>query len=365
MIRLGIVGCNYGRTVLLPAFRADRRCAVVALAGSDGARAAELAREAGVANGFGSWEALVEHDEVEAVAIATPPGMQPRIALRALELGKPVFVEKPLAADLASAAAMLRRAKLSGRPAAIDFNFSQVAAFRRAREMLEAGAVGRLRHVMVTWNVENAATRLQLPSWKTDPHNGGAALGNFVSHSFHYLEWFCGPIGGLSARLSGPPARPEAETNVTLALAFASGASGSLAMSCASFLGSGHRVEFYGDDGTLVLANSTADYMRGFALLHGRRPATALAPISVEDTLDAGFADGRVAPVARLATGFLDAIEGGAPASPGFADGYRVQCLLDGARRSHVVDARSLLASVPMPGGTARHRRGLARGRGR
>ena len=42
MIRLGIVGSNYGRTVLLPAFRADPRCEVVALAGSDAARTAEL-----------------------------------------------------------------------------------------------------------------------------------------------------------------------------------------------------------------------------------------------------------------------------------------------------------------------------------
>ena len=42
MIRLGIVGCNYGRAVLLPAFRADPRCEVVALAGTDAARTAAL-----------------------------------------------------------------------------------------------------------------------------------------------------------------------------------------------------------------------------------------------------------------------------------------------------------------------------------
>ena len=45
MIRLGIVGTNYGRNVLLPAFRADPRCQVVALAGSDAGRTAELAVE--------------------------------------------------------------------------------------------------------------------------------------------------------------------------------------------------------------------------------------------------------------------------------------------------------------------------------
>src|SRR4029453_3958608 len=60
VIGIGIVGCNYGRTVLLPAFRADPRCEVVALAGTDAARTAELARVAGVARGLGDWRALVE-----------------------------------------------------------------------------------------------------------------------------------------------------------------------------------------------------------------------------------------------------------------------------------------------------------------
>jgi predicted dehydrogenase len=334
VIRLGIVGCNYGMAVQLPAFRNDRRCEVVALSGSEGSRTAERARAAGIPKAFGDWETLVDHPEVDAVAVATPPVLQPEVALRALRLGKPVFVEKPLAADLASAEAMWRQAAIASRPAAIDFNFSQVIAWRRAKAMLEAGEIGSLRHVVVNWNVENAATRLRLRNWKTDAESGGGALGNFVSHSFHYLEWLCGRIVGLSAWLTGPQGMPGAETNVALALAFASGASGHLVMSCASYLGSGHRLEFYGEEGTLVLANPTSDYMRGFALLHARRPASALIPIEVEDELDSRFADGRIAPVCRLASGFLDAIEGAAPVSPDFSDGYRVQCLIEAARRS-------------------------------
>jgi predicted dehydrogenase len=105
-------------------------------------------------------------------------------------------------------------------------------------------------------------------------------------------------------------------------------------MSCASYLGSGHRIEFFGEDGTLVLENKSADYMRGFELLYAKRPA-GFTHIPVEDPLDAQFADGRTAPVARLAKMFFDAIERGGTASPGFAEGYRVQQLIDAARRSH------------------------------
>ena len=188
MIGVGIVGCNYGRTVLLPAFRADRRCEVVALAGTDAARTAELARAANVARGFGDWRALVDDRTVAAVAVAVPPDLQPAIARRALDLGKPVFVEKPLAADLAGAQAMLAAARESGQPTMIDFNFPELASWRRAKAILDGGGVGRLRHVVVTWNVENQATRLRLESWKTRSDGGGGLLGNFVCHCFHYLE---------------------------------------------------------------------------------------------------------------------------------------------------------------------------------
>ena len=67
----------------------------------------------------------------------------------------------------------------------------------------------------------------------------------------------------------------------------------------------------------------------------GKKRPAAFTHIPVADPLDAQFADGRTAPVARLATMFFDAIEAGGTASPGFAEGYRVQQLIDAARRSH------------------------------
>jgi predicted dehydrogenase len=118
-------------------------------------------------------------------------------------------------------------------------------------------------------------------------------------------------------------------------------------MSCASYLGSGHRLEFYGEEGMLVLANSTADYIRGFRIAHARRPATAPMEIEVDDDpLDQKFPnESRIAPVSRLAKKFLDAIEQRRIASPNFADGYRVQVLLDAVRRSY--DTRRWIVIEP------------------
>jgi predicted dehydrogenase len=314
---------------------------VVALAGTDQARTAELARQSGIAMAFGDWKALIERTDIDAVAIATPPQVQPAIAVRALELGKAVFVEKPMATDLAGAAAMLQAAATAQKVAMIDFNFPEVMAWQKTKMMIDAGAIGRLRHVMVNWTVENQSTRQRLKNWKTNVASGGGTLGNLASHSFDYFEWFCGPIVELSAQLSGLPDDPQMEVTVMLSLGFASGATGSLALSSASYLGSGHRLEFYGDDGTLVLANSTSDYMRGFTLSHARRPAAALSPVVIEaDARDRTAPDGRIAPVSRLTSRFLDAIEQQKFAAPDFVDGYRVQFLLDATRRSHAQGRR-------------------------
>ncbi len=172
-------------------------------------------------------------------------------------------------------------------------------------------------------------------NWKTLSGDGGGVLGNFVSHCLHYLEWFGGPVTRLSARLGGLPGDADLQTTAAMAFDFAGGHMASLAMSCASYLGGGHRVELYGEDGTLVLSNSTGDYMRGFELWQGRRPAAALAQVPIEDPDDARYPDGRIAPVSRLVKIFFDAIENGGAAEPDFAAGYRVQQLIAAAQRSH------------------------------
>jgi predicted dehydrogenase len=346
VIGVGIVGCNYGRTVLIPAFRHDPRCEVVALAGTDAARTAGLARAENISHGHAGWQALAEDQDVAVVAIAVPPELQPAIAQRALELGKPVFLEKPLAADLAGAQLILDTARKSDQPTIIDFNFPELPSWRRAKAILDAGAIGRLHNVVVTWNFENEATRLRVESWKTHG-DGGGLLGNFVSHYFYNLEWLCGPISGLSARVFPLPER-KADGSIALALAFASGASGSLQMSCASFLGSGHRIELYGKDGTLVLSNPTADYFRGFELRLGRHGDDALKLIAIEELDENPSSDSRANAVTRLVNRFIDACEKGGSPSPGVAEGYRVQCLIDAARCAH---ATGCWIDVASPGG--------------
>jgi predicted dehydrogenase len=335
MIRVAIIGCNFGLAVHLPALRSDPRADVVALAGRNAARTAEHAKKAGIANAFGDWRTMLDSMPLDAVTIAVPPDQQAAIAIAALQRGLAVFAEKPMAASLADAEAMVRQ--VGDIPTMLDFEFTEMPAWRAAKALIDSGALGQLRSVAVNWSVENQSTRLRLRHWKTNGASGGGALGNFVSHSVQYLEWLAGPIAGLSAHIGRLPDAPDLETSVSAGIAFASGATGSLSMSCAAYLGSGHRIEIYGEAGTLVLANATRDYMRGFTLLHARRPAETLEAIAVEnDPADTAYDDGRIAPTARLMQRFLDSIEQRQPAEPGFRAGLRTQILLEAIRRSHV-----------------------------
>jgi predicted dehydrogenase len=253
-------------------------------------------------------------------------------------VGKPVFAEKPLAANLDDASAMADMADRAGLTAMVDFEFTMVPAWLRAKELVESGALGALSHVTVTWEMESQAIRRRHWSWKTSTEQGGGVLGNFVSHSFQYLEWLAGPISGLSARVFRlPGVDPRVDSMAAIAFTFASGASGSLSVSCASFLGSGHRIELRGTDGALVIMNESPSCMRGFRLLLGGKTYDHCMPVPLDDPFEAqdGLVDDRTEPVSRLVRRFIDAIETGAPGSPSFQDGLRVQKLIDAALRSH------------------------------
>lgn len=93
-------------------------------------------------------------------------------------------------------------------------------------------------------------------------------------------------------------------------------------------------MEFYGDQGTVVLAHTGTDHAKGFQLFYGTRSTDKLERQAMEDTADINSADGRIPVVARLVDRFLNWIHDGTPASPSLKEGYRVQELIEAARNS-------------------------------
>lgn len=348
VLRVGVVGIGFGQQAHIPAFRRRRDCEVTVLCASSEARARTVADRLGVPHAHGDWRKLVADPGIDAISVATPPALQPAIVTAALEAGKPVFCEKPLALSGDRALAMLLAARQSGLANMVDFEFVTIGAWLQAKRLMEQGVVGQLRHVSVTWHVETYANRMGIKSWKTAPAAmGGGTLASAVSHTFHYLEWLLVPIRQLTAKLFIPPGAGAmlGETAVVMCLELEGGASGSVSVCSNAFLGSGHRVEIYGDQGSLFLDNSTSDYVAGFTLARGTRQTNKLEPVAAEPA-DFEAGDGRILAVGRLVDRFVEWVRTGVAASPSFEDGYRVQQLMECAI---LADSTGGWVAVPLP----------------
>lgn len=331
MLRVGVVGVGFGREVHVPAFRADERCRVVAIGAASAGRAREAATALGVERAFGDWHDLVASPDLDVVTVAVPPVVQPAVAEAAARAGKHVFCEKPAGATVLQVERLVAAAVAARVTHGIDFFFPELDAWRKAKAAVEDGTLGRLRHATLVWHVETFAhSARRSDSWKLRPDLGGGTLNNFACHSLHYLEWLFGGIRRLAARLT--PAGGRDDTRVDAWLEFESGLPVSMSIAADAFLGTGHRLEVYGEDGTLVLANPSLDYAQGFILSLGTRGAPALAPVATG--LPVADRDGRIAAVRSVARRFIDGISSGVPVTPNLHDGLRVQVLMAALREA-------------------------------
>ncbi len=333
-IRVGIVGIGFGQQVHAPAFRSVDDCEVAAICASDSERAARAASRLGIPQSFGDWRDLVSDPDVDVVSIATPPALQVEIAKQALTLGKPVFCEKPLALTLAQAIELEEIASATGLPTAVDFEIAALPVFQHAENLVKE--IGSLRSVHVRWHVETFANRMGTDSWKVRTDEGGGALYSFASHVFRYLEELCGrPINRINATLSRAPGdERQTDTLVTLRLEIEGQIPATVEVCTHAFAGFGHRVEFLGESGSIVIENRSQDYIRGFRLFLARRPDHEPNLIDIPQLEE--NEDGRVPAVALLARQFITAVQENRPFQPGFREGKRVQELIDAALRSNL-----------------------------
>ena len=323
--------------MIAPAFRLDARCRIEAIAGSSKEKASKAAESLGIPRRFGDWRELVKSPELDAVAIALPPALQPQVAMAALCADKAVFCEKPLAASLQEARELVAVARDSKVVGMVDFIFPEIAAWQEAKRILDEGGLGALRQAVLVWYVETEGNRLGLEGWKNHTAEGGGLVNMFLPHSFHYLEWLFGPVTSVSANLFKAPDDPRSgETGAVMALTMENGMTVAVTANSASFDGEGHRLTVYGNDGTITLYSPTADYVKGFTLSMRKRTDDEAKRQPVSDAIDAFGKDGRIVAVGRLASRFLDGLAtDGPPPKPNLDDGLRAQILLDAAFRSH------------------------------
>lgn len=188
LLQLGIVGCgSLVRGRHLPALRHVPGIAVAAVADLDARSAAEVAATFGVPRRYATAEELAADSELDAIAVCTPPSAHVGPAIAALEAGRPLFLEKPIAASLDDADRLLAHAARSPLPALMGFNLRWHRLLERARRLAREGAIGWV-HCMVS-TFSDPLLRRELPAWRSRRDQGGGVVFDRAVHHFDLWRW--------------------------------------------------------------------------------------------------------------------------------------------------------------------------------
>jgi predicted dehydrogenase len=166
--------------------------------------AARRAEEFGFARSTGNWREVIADPEVEVVSITTPNAFHAEMAIAALEAGKHVWCEKPMAVSFADAERMALAAQRSGKVAALGYNYIQNPMMRHIRTLLGEGAIGTVNHIRFEMDEDFMADPEALFYWKSEASSGYGALDDFGVHPLSLIQYLFGDVSYVMAQLGKP-----------------------------------------------------------------------------------------------------------------------------------------------------------------
>ncbi|HKO98667.1 MAG TPA: Gfo/Idh/MocA family oxidoreductase [Pyrinomonadaceae bacterium] len=350
LIRIGVVGAGFARSTQIPAFKNCAGAEVVAIASRRRDHAASVAQEFGIPHVANDWQELVARDDIDLVSVVTPPSTHEEITLAALEHGKAVLCEKPMAMNAAEAKRMTERAIAADVLALIDHELRFVNSRQTIKAMLQKGAIGKVRHCHYVFRSDYRGVLERAWDWWSDEAMGGGTLGAIGSHAVDSFRWILETeVSEVSCLLSTHVAeRPHKETGTTrrvttddetkMMLRFhdSSLSSGTTGTASLSVVESGkhlNQLEVYGTTGALMVEETGE-------LWHSPAGSGAWRPVQLDqDTIAPGMKDGSwsrgftsfAAEIVNSLQEDRKIVEGAAT----FEDGYQIQLVLDAARESN------------------------------
>lgn len=214
---------------------------------------------------YGDYRALVADAEIDLVDITVPHRWHYEIALAALEQGKHVLVEKPMAMTSGQALHLIQTAQAQGVKFTVAENTHFVAAYREAEQLLAAEAVGEIRFVRTYIAGSEVARIKSESSWIGSVENKGVILDSGV-HSFYLMRWLFGGVRDIQA--AAYKILPESQVDDTT-IAFGHLVNGAIfetTQSCIVEAPWTERLEVHGSKGSLIvdhLVNPTLVHFKG------------------------------------------------------------------------------------------------------
>ncbi|MEP7356545.1 MAG: Gfo/Idh/MocA family oxidoreductase, partial [Anaerolineales bacterium] len=222
--------------------------------------ARDYAQRHGVPRWYDDAQALIDDPQVDAVYVATPPDTHKLYTLRAAQAGKPVYVEKPMALNLAECQAMVDACAGAGAPLFVAYYRRALARFLKIKELVHSGAIGEVRFVNITYHHPLMPAELNpatLP-WRVRPEiAGGGHFVDLASHMLDFLDFVFGPIGRVQGFAGNQAGHYPAEDIVTGSFVFESGVQGAGTW-CFTTADQQDRTEIVGSTGSLTYATFDA-----------------------------------------------------------------------------------------------------------
>jgi predicted dehydrogenase len=247
-VRVGVIGRGFGARVVAPAFDQTDGCKVIDVVSPRD--------EAAVV-------ALCARDDVDLIAVHSPPFLHLDHVRRAIEGGHAVLCDKPFGRNIEEAAAMCTMANEAGVVNLLNFELRFDLANGRLHALLEDGTIGEPEHVQCTSHIAVSRLPLRRFGWLFDAELGGGWIGAWGSHFIDFLRWSIGEITDASAmRRTTIAERPDAdgrlhrctaEDGFTATLKSATGVTISIDSTFAAPANVPSRVIVIGRDGVLEL----------------------------------------------------------------------------------------------------------------
>jgi predicted dehydrogenase len=269
---------------------------LVGLAEVDADLASRKAAELGFAESTGDWRDLLANPQIDVISVTTPNQFHAEMAIAALEAGKHVWCEKPMATSLADAERMRAAQRASGKTAVMGYNYIQNPLIRHMAELIRGGAIGDVTHVRVEMDEDYMADPSEPFYWKSDAQSGYGALDDFAVHPLSLLSVLVGLPAEVMTAMAKPYAdRPSREGGrrvvenhdiANVLLTFERGVSGVLMANRSAWGRKGRIfVQIYGSNGSILYdqermnefqlydrAGAPADHGFRTVLTSGRHP---------------------------------------------------------------------------------------------
>jgi predicted dehydrogenase len=230
-INWGFIGCGeVTERKSGPAFNLVEGSRVVAVMSRSSEKASSYAQRHNIPRWHTDAQSLINDPEVNAVYIATPPSSHATYAIMAMKAGKPVYVEKPLAASYLDCQRVMRISRETGVPCFVAYYRRKLPYFNKVQELLLDGAIGKVVNVQIRFSVpprDLDYNSTSLP-WRVQRDiAGGGYFYDLAPHQLDLLQEFFGPIVHVSGFSANRGGLYQTEDTVSASFAFQDGMPGS------------------------------------------------------------------------------------------------------------------------------------------